>query len=110
MSDLLIIWLLFVNALTFLLMIFDKRRAESGDWRIAEGTILFWCFFGGSAGALAASQRVRHKTRKQPFAGRMRRYLVYNIIVVALIVTGLAAPLFAWLVEVVSLLAQKIPR
>ena len=41
----------------------DKRLAREGKWRISEKVLLSLSFFGGAAGALAAMQLFRHKTK-----------------------------------------------
>jgi uncharacterized membrane protein YsdA (DUF1294 family) len=59
----------------------DKSAAERGEWRIAETTLLFSAFIGGSAGAIAAQHFLRHKTRKQPF--RMMLFAVVALQILA---------------------------
>lgn len=60
-----------VNVWTFMLFGLDKIRAEDGSWRISEGTLLIWAFYGGSIGAYAGRAIFQHKTRKQPFCNRL---------------------------------------
>jgi uncharacterized membrane protein YsdA (DUF1294 family) len=62
-----------INAWTFMLFGFDKLRAEAGEWRIAESTLLGFAFFGGSIGAFIGRHVFRHKTRKEPFSSELRR-------------------------------------
>jgi uncharacterized membrane protein YsdA (DUF1294 family) len=63
--------LIVMNVAAFVSFAIDKRRAERGEWRIAEATLLQLAFFGGSIGACWGRARFRHKTRKQPFAMRL---------------------------------------
>ena len=49
----------------------DKAAAVRGDRRTRESTLLWFAALGGSPGAIWARRRFRHKTRKQPFAGRL---------------------------------------
>ncbi len=63
--------LIVMNVAAFVSFAIDKRRAERGEWRIAESTLLQIAFFGGSIGACWARSRFRHKTRKQPFATQL---------------------------------------
>ena len=62
-----------INLMTFTLFGLDKLRAEAGAWRISEGTLLAWAFFGGSIGAYAGRAIFRHKTRKQPFCSQLHQ-------------------------------------
>lgn len=65
-------WLIAANLIGFIMMIVDKQRAETGEWRIAESTLITWSLIGGSIGTLAATIAIRHKTRKQPIATLLR--------------------------------------
>ena len=61
------LYLFLINAVGFLLMLADKRRARYGLWRIPEATLLGIAVLGGSAGSLAGMYLVRHKTRHIQF-------------------------------------------
>ena len=63
----LILYLLAINFATFGLYWLDKRAARNGDWRIPEYILLLGGFLGGTLAAVAAQQRLRHKTRKGSF-------------------------------------------
>lgn len=67
MVELVGLYLLGVNALTFAVFASDKRRACGGDRRVPERTLLQLAAVGGSPAAIAAQQMLRHKTRKEPF-------------------------------------------
>lgn len=60
-------YLFLVNALAFLLMLADKRKAQKKLWRIPEATLMTMAAIGGSIGALAGMYTFRHKTRKPKF-------------------------------------------
>ncbi|MFP7674152.1 DUF1294 domain-containing protein [Marivita sp. S0852] len=79
---------LLINALTYLLFAFDKRRAIAKQWRAPERVLLFYALIGGWFGAKMAQRRLRHKTRKEPFRTSLNR--------IPAIWTFAALGLFAW--------------
>ena len=58
---------LIINAVGFLLMLADKRKAQKKLWRIPEATLLGIAVLGGSVGSLAGMYLVHHKTRHIKF-------------------------------------------
>ena len=66
--QLLIIYLVLVNAAAFLLMLADKLKAKKGAWRIPERTLIGIAVIGGSIGAIAGMKLFRHKTRHLKFS------------------------------------------
>ena len=64
-----VIFILYVSAslITFILYALDKSAARKGSWRTQESTMHLFSLAGGWPGALVAQQKLRHKTRKQPF-------------------------------------------
>lgn len=56
-----------VSLLTFIIYSADKSAAQNGDWRTPESTLHFLSLAGGWPGALIAQQKLRHKSKKQPF-------------------------------------------
>ena len=68
-------WFGALNIGTYAAFAIDKRRAIAAATRrvqrIPESTLLMLAAAGGSIGAISAQQRLRHKTRKQPFANRL---------------------------------------
>ena len=67
MTKLLLIYFLIINALGFLLMLADKRKARKKLWRIPEATLLTVAAIGGSIGSLAGMYTFRHKTKHLKF-------------------------------------------
>jgi len=65
---LLIIGLYFISSLlTFFMYAKDKSAAKQGARRTPENTLHLFSLFGGWPGALIAQQKLRHKSKKQPF-------------------------------------------
>lgn len=89
-------WLIAANLIAFVLMVLDKHKAEAGDRRIPEATLLFWAFLGGAFGTVSASRLVRHKTRKQPFATWMMIWFWFDLLLLALWAFGILDPLIAY--------------
>jgi len=79
----LILYLAGINLVTFAMFAWDKYSAIKGQWRIPEKTLLALALAGGSPGAIIAQQRLRHKTRKQPF--RAQLILIAGLHVVLLV-------------------------
>lgn len=67
MKELLLLYLLIINAAGFLLMLADKHRAKKNCWRIPESTLMLIAALGGSVGSLIGMYTVRHKTRHPKF-------------------------------------------
>lgn len=65
--ELLIPYLVIMNAAGFLLMLSDKQRAKRKLWRIPEATLLTVAALGGSLGALLGMETFRHKTNHPKF-------------------------------------------
>ena len=67
MSLLFMVYILFINIITFAAYGIDKQRAVKQRYRISEATLLGLAFIGGSIGALAGMYVFHHKTRKPKF-------------------------------------------
>ena len=81
------IYLLLINALTFLLMLIDKYKAKKNLWRIRESTLLLIAVIGGSIGALAGMYTFRHKTKHLKFTLGIPVILVLQIVAAYCILT-----------------------
>ncbi len=67
MIELILLYFLIINAVSFLLMLVDKQKARKNLWRIPESTLMTSALLGGSIGALAGMYTFRHKTRHPKF-------------------------------------------
>lgn len=83
--DILITYLLIINAVSFLIMLIDKRKAVKKAWRIPEATLLGIAAIGGSLGAMVAMRLFRHKTRHLKFALGLPALLAVHIIALLLL-------------------------
>ena len=75
------IYLILINALSFLLMLLDKYKARKKLWRIPEGTLLAIALAGGSLGALIGMSLAHHKTKHLQFALGVPIILVIHILI-----------------------------
>lgn len=61
------IYLILINAVSFLLMLIDKVKARKNKWRIRESTLMLTAALGGSVGGLLGMYTFRHKTKHPKF-------------------------------------------
>ncbi len=61
------VFVLTLNATSFLYYRSDKRKAVGGEWRVSEDRLLLVSFFG-PFGAYYSMKKYRHKTKKLKFA------------------------------------------
>ena len=87
--NLLLVYLLLVNAAAFLLMLVDKYKAKRNLWRIPEATLMGVAAIGGSIGAIAGMNLFRHKTKHAKFYIGLPVILALQIILVSLLVLKL---------------------
>ncbi|MBO8156423.1 MAG: DUF1294 domain-containing protein [Bacillaceae bacterium] len=67
MSGFWVLYIIFSNMVTLVLMAADKYRAIHGKWRIRERTVWLWSLAGGSIGTLTGMYLFRHKTKHKTF-------------------------------------------
>lgn len=63
----LVIYLYWINIITFVLYALDKDQALRGSRRIPNAILLALSFIGGSLGALCAMLMFRHKTNQNSY-------------------------------------------
>jgi uncharacterized membrane protein YsdA (DUF1294 family) len=74
------IYLLIVNAIGFLLMLIDKRKAIRHRWRIPEKTLFLTAAIGGSMGSIMGMYTFRHKTKHLQFTLGMPAILIVQLV------------------------------
>ena len=85
MTQIILIYLLIINAVGYLLMLADKRKAQKKHWRIPESTLMLVAAMGGSIGSLAGMYTFRHKTKHLKFTLGIPAILVAQIAVIMLL-------------------------
>lgn len=85
LSQILLAYLILINAIAFLLMLIDKQKARRGAWRIPEATLMGTAILGGSIGAIAGMRMFRHKTKHPKFYIGLPAILTIQIIAVVAI-------------------------
>lgn len=73
--------LIIINALSFLFMLADKKKAQRHLRRIPERLLLLTAFLGGSPGILAGMLLFRHKTKHQRFILGVPAILTIQVLV-----------------------------
>ncbi len=81
----LLVYLLSVNALGFVLMLSDKKKAQKNHYRIPERTLIFTAIVGGSLGCYLGMQLFRHKTKHPLFYIGIPVILAIQILLAVLI-------------------------
>ena len=87
--EFLLIYLLIINAVSWLFMLADKQKARQGKWRIPEATLLTLAAVGGSLGALLGMKMFRHKTLHLKFSLGLPLLLAVHVVVLILLVPKL---------------------
>ena len=80
-----LIYLLIINALSFLLMLIDKQKAKKGLWRIPEKTLFAVALLGGSLGGIAGMKVFHHKTKHLKFSLGLPLILAVQVMACVLI-------------------------
>lgn len=79
MKELILVYLLIINAIGFLLMLADKLSARKNLPRIPEATLLTAAAIGGSIGCLIGMYTIRHKTKHLKFVLGIPLILIVQI-------------------------------
>ena len=85
-----LIYLLAVNALTFIVYGIDKYKAKHAKWRISEATLLLLAVFGGSIGAWVGMKVWHHKTMHKKFKYGVPVILVLQVVLAVWIIIKMA--------------------
>ena len=83
MQQMIIIYLVVINVVTFFMYGIDKWKARKAKWRIREAALLGLAVLGGSVGAWLGMRVWHHKTLHKKFI-----YGVPAIIIIQLFLVG----------------------
>lgn len=77
-----LIYLTFINLISFVLFFIDKQKAKKDKWRIKERTLHISSFLGGTIGSITAMVMFHHKTKKTGFVAITGVALLFNIFII----------------------------
>lgn len=84
--DILVLYIIVVNVVSFTVMGIDKRKAIKRAFRIPESTLFVLAIIGGSVGSIAGMHLFRHKTRHWYFLYGMPVILALQVMLVLALV------------------------
>ena len=84
--NLLILYFVAVNLISFTMMGIDKKRAPKHVFRIPESTLFVLAAIGGSIGSIAGMYLFHHKTRKWYFAYGMPVILAIQVVLMLILI------------------------
>lgn len=84
--QLIVIYIIAVNIISFIVMGMDKRRAQKRVWRIPESTLFVLAIIGGSIGSILGMHLFHHKTRHWYFLYGMPAILIVQILLVVALI------------------------
>ena len=94
-TNLLYIYVIIINVVTFFIYGLDKSKAKARQWRIPEAQLIFLAVIGGSVGALAgaygayaAMYLFHHKTRKPKFKIGVPTILIIQLVIIYFLFSG----------------------
>lgn len=83
--ELLVLYLVIINAFGFAIMLIDKCKSQKKAWRVPEAALMTVAAIGGSLGSLLGMYTARHKTRKPKFAVGVPLLLLLHIVLLTLL-------------------------
>lgn len=84
--DIIILYAVAVNVVSFIMMGVDKRRAIKRAWRIPESTLFVLAIIGGSIGSIIGMHLFHHKTRHWYFLYGMPVILALQVMLILALV------------------------
>ena len=79
-KELLYIYCILINILSFICFYVDKRRARRKEFRISESFLFIIAFLGGALGSILGMKIFKHKTKRRNFIFGIPLILLLNIV------------------------------
>ena len=79
-QNLIVLYLIIINAIGLLLMLADKRAAKKSAWRIPEARLMSIALSGGCFGIYAGMMLFRHKTKHPKFSIGVPLIIIFYIL------------------------------
>ena len=93
-KQLIFIYLIAINVITFFVYGIDKWKAKRSKWRIPEATLLGLAVIGGSIGAWLGMKVWHHKTMHKKFKYGIPLILIAQIAIVLMTYSTSASSLY----------------
>lgn len=85
--EIVVVYLIIINAIGCVLMLVDKNKAKQRHWRIPERVLMVTAVIGGSIGVLAGMKLFRHKTKHPKFTIGVPVILALQIVAAVFLLT-----------------------
>ncbi len=76
-----LLYIVFINTITFFAYDIDKYNARKGRWRISEKILLLMGLCFGSVGQILGMKFFHHKTQKWYFKASAILFLILHIVI-----------------------------
>ena len=81
------LYLIIVNIFGFILMGYDKKKAQKNKWRVPESRMFFTAAIGGSIGVWLGMKNFHHKTLHPQFKYGIPAIFIAQIILVIILLS-----------------------
>lgn len=85
--DLIFGYILVFNAITFIMVGYDKKRAIKEKWRVPEKKFFIFALLGGALGVYIGMNHFRHKTLHKHFSYGMPLIILLNIVLLYFLIS-----------------------
>lgn len=82
-----IIYFILINILSFVIMWYDKKKAQKSEWRVSEKALFLFALFLGGIGIYSGMYKFRHKTKHLKFTVGIPIVIILNGITIYYIFT-----------------------